>query len=267
MRYDFDAKQSEYRAPLWAMVDGMIRKPLALRTVAYLDTALALETRHLLALGYAPEKLHPINRSAAQLAGLTLSLKKAKLGPVNTRGHCGNFHEICCDLLDAGIKPEVLSFDGCGTVDSDELWGKKQLMQAVLLCQPKVVTLTLLAGRDGRAMEDLEAMEKRATTAVAFDSLNKPQSSRLYHRLKLAMASVTALDGDCHTHVKEMKWAGYVSSSGQAMGYAVARVEAHDDRTMHKPCALLPFCIIDGSIRKNSNIEIVAQIAARVAAR
>lgn len=109
MTYDTPEKQECYRAPVWQTVDCLLRRPRRFRTVVILDTAQALETAHLLRLGYAPARVHVVNWTAQQVAWV-------KRRHPDVRTHAGQLWRVVDALVADGADLDVVSFDGMGIV-------------------------------------------------------------------------------------------------------------------------------------------------------
>lgn len=257
MKYDFDEKQSGYRIPVWNAVDAMLEKPKALRRVAYLDTADALDTVELLRRGYSSENLVAINRSPAQVAALTMRLARIGLPRVHTRG--ADFADY---VANCGRQFDVLSFDGCGNVIGRSL---RQfftgLGAAIAESRPRVVTLTLLGGRE--SPEITRAL--RESTALFGSIRTSSGAADQQHHLARLRWVICLLQGFkyeerlvCATHVVDFRWGTYMSASGQPMVWGVLRTappvhrrvrdEARElrDLGVSKRCVsagILPLCV------------------------
>jgi hypothetical protein len=137
MKYDFEAKQRQYRVSMWSAIDAMCSKPIKLRRVVYLDTSQGLETRHLLALGYAPDNLLAVNKNPAHVAALTLGLKRDGLPTIPVAGRewsrFGFGHR------------DIAAFDGTSNI-SGNVGGL--MLLTLLETTPTVLAFTLLGGRE-----------------------------------------------------------------------------------------------------------------------
>jgi hypothetical protein len=224
MRYDFHEKQRWFRQPVWDAVDAFMGKPRPLRTVLYLDTKQALETKHLLDLGYRPDNLHAVNMNPAEVAVLTKRVSSERGCSVRTHGK--RFDDVAW-----GFGPvDILSFDGVSNLCGGAF--KNELANAVMATTPRVITITVLVGRE--TAEWFEAIQEAAKNAgpVVKDSCNRDAGAHHWARIKGAVLAATThmLSEDrtaCVAHVERVRWGTYRSTSNQTMAWVVAKVVPH----------------------------------------
>lgn len=244
--YDFEAKR-KYRFKLWAEVDKRIAKPRAMRRVVYLDTSEALETMHLLKLGYSADNMLAVNRNPAHVAAITHRLKREGLPRIHTSGRdwlaaIGRFGGL-----------DVANFDGMGCLS----YGLCQLVrETVSIARPRVLAVNMLAGR-----EDVEFSNWISIASSNFKgpgegdyvrtTYGKSVSSRHINRIRLLLSAALEFDlPRCHLHVKSVGWDVYVSESNQPMVWAVADFVKHENdlslqkRSFH----IMPTCVFSGRI-------------------
>lgn len=242
MRYSFAAKQDEYRAPVWRAVEKLSSVPVWKRRAVILDASEGLETRHLLSLGYRPENILAVNRSAAHLAALTLTLRRLGLPRVNTRA--GEYAYAIADGCEiSGWRHiDVLSFDSTSTVAA----GKFHLLAAVVKTfRVGVLATVCLGGRERtRYMPTLRGLSRPG----ARDSRNRLPSAPHEGRATAMMILGTVLllkngTQECVAHVRKFRWSSYLSSSGQQMVWAVGALVPHaGDPNLFK-ALFLPPCL------------------------
>jgi hypothetical protein len=228
MDYAFEAKQQEYREPVWRQVEQFSSKPPSMRKVVYLDTKQGLETRYLLGLGYSAENLFVVNRNPAEVACLTRNLKEDGLPLVNTYGK--EFNKAIVEIPPV----DVLSFDGTSNLHSSLI---ALLSNAVKVLTPKVITFTLMGGRETN--EELkEAINRNAgiqswgyrgvnqahlgRICTVACSITSYKTERCPHGRSNCRGCVT-----CATHIQRMEWGAYMSTSKQPMVWSVAELTPH----------------------------------------
>lgn len=227
--YDFDAKQ-RYRRDVWQAIDQRIKKPRALRTVAYLDTAEALETQWLLSLGYHPDRLLAVNRSPAQVAALQQRLDRLQLPRVNTAGRewwevmTGNDVPRKLGVQDL----DVVNLDGTGNLSVNTAFDAAMS----LFRGPKVFALTLLGGRESSAaitvLRDLASSVKASRTGNN-QARNQTHAMRAVAALQVISRFVAHRAGvPCLVHFTRTTWGVYQSTSRQPMVWMVSEVHGHD---------------------------------------
>lgn len=205
--YDFPTKQL-YRQRRHQAVDNLCAKPVALRRVAYLDTSEALDTISYLDRGYRPENLWAINRNPAEVAALTLRLKKLGLPTVNTVGV--DFEIALVNRIPA---MDVIDFDGMG-ITSMKL--NIMLCSLAAFLPTKVWCVTTLAGREsafGGSLISLCFSKLNGVERTSFNTLVK--ESHLMRAIVLAMSFVSEERGKLD--VEDMYWDVYRSTSSQTM--------------------------------------------------
>lgn len=240
MDYDFEAKQAEYRAPLWAWIDAHLWSvPITRRTVCYLDTRQAIETQYLLSLGYAPENLHPCNREPVEVALLTTQLDRLGLPRVKTHG---------IDILRVvGTLPfTVVNFDGCGQI------GSFGTVRTILGCArtmtaKSVLAVNVLAGREtGAAAAEINRWRQRPVWRFDDDSPDGgewiPRPDQNAHALRRKWLRELVLvkrgRGELLTRWTPMAetTGDYMSASGQRMIWAAWKLRWPARRTWNPIC-------------------------------
>lgn len=217
-----------YRKRLHATADRLCRAPRKWRTVVYLDTGVGLETRHLLGLGYSPDGLFPVNKSAAKVAHLTMGLKADSLPVVNG---CGIDFERALQERLAGRRPDIVNFDGTHNLGPRVV----AMVQASARSMDRgVLGVTMLGGREsnqvglamgvGRALLDLDRLRLPHTTSFG---RRVNQSHAL--RLRNLIGSAFMREEPCRHHVRDIVWDVYLSPSRQPMVWAVFVVVPHQD--------------------------------------
>ncbi len=233
MDYDFDAKQTGFRAPAWMFADRMCKTPRAFRRVAVLDTAQGLEVRHLLSLGYRPENILAVNYSAAILAAMTLALRRDGIEGVQTKA--GPF---AAAVVKAGGRRHVLSFDTTSNLRSTAFG---DLTETIRVTTPEVLILVMLAGREaGQSSCSLEVITERCSSRHASNGSAVLAS----HVGRLKLSAILALTGPslgCPGHLVKQHFGRYVSTSGQPMVWGVSALTPCGKRG----AAFAPCCIPD----------------------
>lgn len=219
--YNFTEKDS-YRRRLWSEVDKCISKPKALRTVVYLDTSEALESKHLIDIGYSPENLLAVNRSAAEAAWISMRLKTDGYPQVQT---AGLEWERAIGERCAGV--DVVNFDGMGclTVALVDL-----MAMTVIWARPKVLAVNMLGGRErgdefGSVIRMFSSNEDDVVTSFG-------RITRATHRARVRSilgALIEAAPGDCWIHATRVSWDVYTSACGQPMVWFVSKLDPHLD--------------------------------------
>jgi hypothetical protein len=221
MDYSFEAKETLYRTQVWGAVESFCSVPVKLRRIAILDTAQGLEVRHLLARGYSPQNILVINYSAAQLAAMTLSLRREGIEGVRTKA--GDFCEV---LMNEKTRVHVIGFDTTSNAASDDF---ERIAGPVLVHQPECLIEVMLGGReDWRWFELFRAQTDILGACNSRDSLNQTQSASHHARIDMSLLRATHIDGDCIAHARKVKWASYSSASGQQMVWSVAKLRSHE---------------------------------------
>lgn len=250
MDYDFDAKR-QYRDRIVASVDGMLRKPKWLRTVAYLDTKQALETKRWLAEGYNPKNLYAINRSPSEVATLTRRLDSESLPRVNTLG----LHFL--DALErVGCQFDVINFDGTAQVGikrglaTGDLNGLARFVVA-----GGVLCVTVLAAREHKndsARVNFGAPAFRSRPQSFRTSFGAGANPSHVRRLQWVARMVTGYNDDalyCVGHAVKLKWDVYNSASRQPMMWCAVQIARHrvitnDERRIFDSVGVMPACAI-----------------------
>ena len=101
--YTSSAKQ-QYRKSVWDFVAANVRKPIAERKVAIVDTAAAFETKHLLKLGYAAENITVINRDPHEFANRY----------TGTQLLCGDVFHVLRNIQGKRLPYCTVNLDLCG---------------------------------------------------------------------------------------------------------------------------------------------------------
>lgn len=231
MRYGFEEK-GRYRSLVGNSVDRFLRKPRALRRVVYLDTSDAHETLFWLDRGYAPDRLHAVNRNPAHVAVITRRLRESNLPAVNTHG---------ADFLDAvtGIDGEidVLNFDGTSQLHDQ---GRRAFASLARRLGAGVLAVTVLAGRERRwSSTGISLAVRRESGGLPLflsDSSGRPVGDG--HRARVAAIGQSCMGAPdlmtdryrCVCHISAMLWGLYQSASGQPMLWVSMKIEPHDDR-------------------------------------
>ena len=160
------AKQ-DYRTEFWATIEHHYEmwpkevwkraKTIPERKVLLLDTSKALESKHLINLGYNPDNIHVANYSAGQLAGLNSTLRRAGLPRVHTHAE-----DI---IMTAAIRGpfDVIAYDGCATIEREET---QQRIQAMRKLSTGFVGATIYGCRD--VLSDTQR-RRRLAKALEYD--------------------------------------------------------------------------------------------------
>lgn len=229
--YDFTEK-TKYRQRVWCAIEKICCRPKALRTVAYLDTSEALESKFLLDRGYCAERLFAINRSAAEAAWITMRLKKDGYSAVNT---IGTEWEQAINNRLSSDQIDVCNFDGMGCLTQSLI---DTLRLSVIKTRPRVLAVNMLGGREqkdeyGYMMGVLgHGIDKEVTTSVG----RKVRGSHML-RIKLLLQAITEpIDDRCWIHIDSVSWDVYISSSGQPMVWCVAGLSPHIDIDVEDLC-------------------------------
>lgn len=141
-----DTKQLEYRVPLWTAVHRRCRQRAPQqRRVCILETAGALEVRHLFSLGYRSRHIYACNWLKGQLGWL--NIRVGRWG----RPHV---HTIAGDILLAVVKHgpfDVVSYDSCSIL-SNETAARIRALRGCMRAG-SVLTATVIDGRDAWGQE------------------------------------------------------------------------------------------------------------------
>jgi hypothetical protein len=225
--YDFENKHL-YRKRREIAIDRMISKPIKLRKVAYLDTKEALDTISYLRRGYTPENLYAINNNPAEVAHLTMTLKKNNLPQINTIG---------LDFEDALLRRvptvDIIDFDGMGCL-SNKL---DNMLNRIVRTRPEAVYgITILCGRESRPSGIWGILIKNIPlhkiTKTSFGTdINPNHFQRLWLLLNICLSGKTGGDIEskpiCITHIKKIIWDVYMSISKQPMLWVICKIEKH----------------------------------------
>jgi hypothetical protein len=131
-------QKGHYRQKFWTEVEARSTLPPELRKVLILETSFALETIHLLTLGYRSCNIHAANLSTAQLAHAN-----RKLGPNRIHVHTGDIATVAA--LHGPF--DVIAYDGCATIATSE--NCTRIWALHCLCRDGILGATILAKRDG----------------------------------------------------------------------------------------------------------------------
>jgi hypothetical protein len=232
--YDFQSKHL-YRSRRESAIDRMLSKPKALRTVAYLDTGEALDTISYLRRGYKPEHLWAINNNPAEVAHLSMTLKREGLPMVNTIG---------LDFEDALTRRvpmvDVVDFDGMSCLHDAVVF----MLSRVVKSRPSAIFgFTLLGGRehfttnipapDDRNGDEFWRTNYRVHGKNIPDiltSFGQQVNGRHGWRVRFLLEGIQGAgckSRECVVHVQRVVWDVYQSTSGQPMCWAVVDCEPH----------------------------------------
>lgn len=237
MRYDFNAKQ-DYREYLWNAIDRMISKPRNKMVAAILDTGQGLETRELLRRGYKPSNIHVCNFSPAQVAVLSRRLHEDNIYDVQVRGT--DFATMIDEMCRQGTTPDIINFDGCANLgwgddqDSGDSWEFYLHNIADELSPHGVIAYTYLVGRE--KSEIVKAAVQQAKH-IRMHIRDKEVPGNYLARLDLALRAIMgniSMPWVCDRHISGLECGWYMSTSGQVMGWLVARIYAHTPSTLKK---------------------------------
>ncbi len=144
MNFDYPAKAAARKA-IHKTLNEHSLVPIRKRRIVILDTAQALETQHLVKMGYTPSNIHMVNWSHGELAWATRTLKK--LGITDVQHYEGDLL-TCCAL----VNPDAINYDGCGPMGckvKSKFDGDEYLRALLRTLSPKgVFNYTILMGRD-----------------------------------------------------------------------------------------------------------------------
>jgi hypothetical protein len=229
--YAFEAKQY-YRRDVWRAIDQRIKKPRALRTVAYLDTAEALETQWLLSLGYHPDRLLAVNRSPAQVAALQQRLDRLHLPRVKTAGREWRAVMTGNDVpRKLGVQDlDVINFDGTQNLSADMLTDAG----ASLFRGPKVLAVTILGAREPtaftKALKGMKPFDAGGGYRTGNNQMrNQTHAMRVVATLSLISRFMAESAGvPCLVHFTWATWGVYRSVSRQPIVWMVTEVHDHE---------------------------------------
>lgn len=248
--YNFTEKQKDYREPLWSAVDKHLDyKNRKNRTILYLDSAMALDTLHLLKLGYLPQNLHACNYEKANLAHVTMKVRANGYEDINI--HTGEFYDSAFNIAQLQQSIDVVSFDGTSNCD---IANASLILQSAVALRAKVLTFTMLMGRETgynlRLIKIAQEVLEKAQI-IHHDSRNDDISAKAYSRIiAVLMMMGTTIDNSrinageerlkCICHFSKPTWSFY-NSGNQIMIWFVVNLYPHSTKP-RKSYEPLPFC-------------------------
>lgn len=265
INYDNPIKRT-YRTRREGAISQFCTIPIKLRRVAYLDTGSALDTIFRLEQGYSPCNLYPVNKNPAEVAHLTMKLRKQGLPDVNTRG------VSIGSGFDRGVIPtvDVIDFDGMYVVGHE----MTATLQSLVKSGARVLAVTLLGGREqrfhGTLVRHWPARDKSATVTTSFGSqVRSTHLSRIGMTFQHAQSVYDSQGvGSCIAHITDAKWDVYVSENGSPMVWGVAQLRPHRDlwgdkggpyMSINRRCfkmGVVPPCLIADEKSLSDTIEL-----------